>query len=189
MTEARHGWRKNSKDTNVVCIGLKNYCVLKAIHFTRQEETCAQKHEMYGTRKIYEYFESCKDGCGVDVRLWKNSYGKNNQQRTKTTHGMQLKPSQKEYKSVTAGAKCNHGKTWHQEIEDKVESIKPTLIQQLTQAHTYTHARMHACIHPFTISLSHTRTYLLTYLLTHSLTHSYIYLCKENKGKPPSAGC
>ena len=37
---------------------------------------------------------------------------------------MQLKPSQKEYKSVTAGAKCNHGKTWHQELEDKVESIK-----------------------------------------------------------------
>ena len=67
MTDARYGWRKNSKDTNVVCIGLKTHRVLKAIHVTRQEETCAQKHEIYRTRKIYEYFESCEDGCAVDV--------------------------------------------------------------------------------------------------------------------------
>ena len=59
MTDARHGWRKNSKDTNVVCIGLKTHRVLKAIHGTRLEEIFAQKHEIYETRKIYEYFESC----------------------------------------------------------------------------------------------------------------------------------
>ena len=67
MTDARHGWRKNSKDTNVVCIGLKTHRVLKAIHGTRLEEIFAQKHEIYETRKIYEYFESCEHGCGVDV--------------------------------------------------------------------------------------------------------------------------
>ena len=27
-------------------------------------------------------------------------------------------------KSVATGVKCKHGKTWHQELEDKVESIK-----------------------------------------------------------------
>ena len=104
MTDARRGWRMNSKDTNVMCIGLKTHRVLKAIHVTRQEETCAQKHEIYGTRKIYEYFESCEDGCGVDLGVHSHdrnmSVNKIIREEQLTTlnqndNDMQLKPSQK----------------------------------------------------------------------------------------------
>jgi hypothetical protein len=38
MTDARHGWRKNAKDTSVVAIGEKTHKVLKCEHVTKTDD-------------------------------------------------------------------------------------------------------------------------------------------------------
>ena len=45
MTGARHGWRKNSKDTDVVCIGQKTHQVLHNVHVLTDDEPSPQKHD------------------------------------------------------------------------------------------------------------------------------------------------
>ena len=57
ITDARHGWRKNAKDTIVVTVGEKSHKVLLHIHVTKLEDHCTQRHERLGTEKAYEYFE------------------------------------------------------------------------------------------------------------------------------------
>ena len=56
MTDARHGWRRNAKDTDVVCIGENTHKVLNLQHVTRREEPCSQRHELVGTKRIFEGF-------------------------------------------------------------------------------------------------------------------------------------
>ena len=45
MTDARHGWRKNEKDTSVVAIGEKSHKVLQCVHITKQDDIVSQRHE------------------------------------------------------------------------------------------------------------------------------------------------
>ena len=52
MTDARHGWRRNAKDTDVVCIGENTHKVLNLQHVTRREEPSSQKHELVGSKRI-----------------------------------------------------------------------------------------------------------------------------------------
>ena len=56
MTDARHGWRKNAKDSSVVAIGEKTHKVLQCVHITKQDDIVPQKNEAKGTEKIYQYF-------------------------------------------------------------------------------------------------------------------------------------
>ena len=35
MTDARHGWRKNSKDTSVVALGEQTHKVMECVHITK----------------------------------------------------------------------------------------------------------------------------------------------------------
>ena len=58
MTDARHGWRKNAKDTSVVDIGEKTHKVLKCQHVTKADDAVSQRHEMKGTSEIYRDFEA-----------------------------------------------------------------------------------------------------------------------------------
>ena len=58
MTDARHGWRKNAKDTSVVAIGEKTHKVLQCQHVTKADDVVSQRHEMKGTGEIYRYFET-----------------------------------------------------------------------------------------------------------------------------------
>ncbi|CAH1782817.1 unnamed protein product, partial [Owenia fusiformis] len=37
MTDARHGWRKNAKDCDVVCIGNETHKMLNSVHVTKLE--------------------------------------------------------------------------------------------------------------------------------------------------------
>lgn len=57
MTDARHGWRKNAKDTSVVALGEKSHKVLQCQHVTKAHDIVSQRHEMKGTADIYRYFE------------------------------------------------------------------------------------------------------------------------------------
>ena len=58
MTDARHGWRKNAKDSSVVVLGDKTHKVLQCIHVTKADDIVSQRHELKGTQRIYENFES-----------------------------------------------------------------------------------------------------------------------------------
>ncbi len=48
-TDARHGWRKNAKDTSVVCLGYKTHKVLRLEHVTKADDRVTQRHELIGT--------------------------------------------------------------------------------------------------------------------------------------------
>jgi hypothetical protein len=58
MTDARHGWRKNSKDTSVVALGEQTHKVMDCVHITKSQDKVAQRHERLGTQNIYENMES-----------------------------------------------------------------------------------------------------------------------------------
>ena len=51
LTDARHGWRKNAKDTSVVAIGEKSHQVIQHVHVTKHDDHCTQRHEKTGHRK------------------------------------------------------------------------------------------------------------------------------------------
>lgn len=51
MTNARHGWRKNAKDTSVVAIGEKTHEVLSCEHVTKSNDSVTERHKRFGTEK------------------------------------------------------------------------------------------------------------------------------------------
>ena len=52
MSDARHGWRKNARDTSVVVIGDKTHKVLNHTHVTNADDPVTQRHETLGTKKV-----------------------------------------------------------------------------------------------------------------------------------------
>ena len=64
-TDARHGWRKNAKDTTVVALGQKTHKVLCHEHVTKHDDAVTQRHELIGTQRIYRHLE--KEGVSVNV--------------------------------------------------------------------------------------------------------------------------
>ena len=62
MTDARHGWRKNSKDTTVVALGDKTHKVMDCEHVTKAQDKVSQRHERLGIEKIYNNL-AAKDVC------------------------------------------------------------------------------------------------------------------------------
>ena len=54
LTDARHGWRKNARQTDVVCLGNKNKKVVAYDVVTSVDDVCTQRHELLGTKRIYE---------------------------------------------------------------------------------------------------------------------------------------
>ena len=63
-TDARHACRKNSFHTDVA-LGYSTHRVVHYEHVTRRDEPSSQKHEAYGTRKMYESF----DARGIKVSI------------------------------------------------------------------------------------------------------------------------
>lgn len=62
ISDARHGWRKNSRQTDVVCIGYTSHQVITDEIVTSADDPCAQRHEKLGTTRIYEHLSSHPDG-------------------------------------------------------------------------------------------------------------------------------
>lgn len=58
ITDARHGWRKNAKDTSVVAVGEKSHKILNCVHITTADDPVTQRHEKIGTEKIYRDLEA-----------------------------------------------------------------------------------------------------------------------------------
>ena len=68
LTDAWHGIRRNSKYTDVVCIGAESHKVLHIGTITRADEHGAQKHELLGTETIPDYSEN-QEGASVTVHV------------------------------------------------------------------------------------------------------------------------
>ena len=67
LTDARHGTRKNSNHTDVVCIGANIHKVIRHEHVTKKDSPSTQKHELIGTKRLY--FDQWQNGSGLNIRL------------------------------------------------------------------------------------------------------------------------
>lgn len=127
MTDARHCWRKNAKDSSVVAIGEKTHRVLQCVHITKQDDIVSQRHEAKGTERIYQYFTE-KD---VSVKVHTHDRNMSVNKMVKTTnftvnqndswHG--VKSIKKAMKTISSGPKYKEGKTWFNQLSDKQEPI------------------------------------------------------------------
>ena len=71
LTDARHGWRKNARQTDVVCLGNKNKKVVAYDVVTSVDDACAQRHELLGTKRIYEKLD--QQGVVVSIHAHDNN--------------------------------------------------------------------------------------------------------------------
>lgn len=129
MTDARHGWRRNAKDTDVVCLGEKTHKVLKSMHVTRREETSSQRHELTGIKHIFKYFDEQSTPVNVHIHDGNTSVTKHLEEQYPDTENSYdtwhaTKGITRQMKKITSGPKKNQGKTWHAELSDKAGSIR-----------------------------------------------------------------
>ena len=68
LTGARNATRRNAKFTDVVCLSAETHTVLRMETVTRTDDKCAQRHEMIGTKRLYEYLEPQEAG-SVHIRI------------------------------------------------------------------------------------------------------------------------
>ena len=54
LTDARHGWRKNSRQTDVVCLGAEHKRIISIQTVTHSDDPVAQRHERIGTVRIHD---------------------------------------------------------------------------------------------------------------------------------------
>lgn len=129
ITDARHSTRRNSKYTDIVCIGYNTHKVLDHEVIRREDDSCSQRHELHGTKRIYENF----DTKGVHVR--RHGHDRNasvnkfvREQRKSTVNQNDTwhvsVSVEKELKKISSGAKCREGKTWSVQLADKVQPVK-----------------------------------------------------------------
>lgn len=129
LTDARHGWRKNSRQTDVVCLGGITKKVIRLETVTRADDSIAQRHEMIGTLRVYKHLKDhqvrirrhCHDNNpSVTKELRDNQKPVVNQ--LDNWHG--LKSLEKLLRKCAEGPKKNHDKVWHKELHDKVKSVR-----------------------------------------------------------------
>ncbi|CAC5381790.1 unnamed protein product [Mytilus coruscus] len=127
MTDARHGWRKNAKDSSVVAIGKKIHKILKCEHITKSDDSVSQRHEKMGTQLIYQYLEEQDVQVNVhshDRNLSINKLVKNKGIITNQNDPWHaIKKVKVAMKKVSAGPKYLKEKSWSAQLEDKVESV------------------------------------------------------------------
>lgn len=128
MTDARHGWRKNAKDSSIVAIGDRSHKVIQCVHVTKEEDHVSQRHEKVGTMKFYDYMHSKDVPIAVHAHDRNMSINKLVRDQTPTIvnqndtwHG--VKSLKKAVSAVSCGPKYKHGKTWHRQLRDKVEPV------------------------------------------------------------------
>ena len=132
LTDARHATRKNSKYTDVICLGANSHKVLHYETVTRGDDPCAQRHESLGTQRIYDHLQSQENG-SVHIRVHchdrnasVNKWIRDNRPDTESTNDTwhAAKNVAKEVRSVCAGPRHLEGKTWHPQLSDKAASVK-----------------------------------------------------------------
>lgn len=74
LTDARHGCRRNAKDTNLVYIGDSTHNVIRKEHVTRTDNQCTQRDKLLGTKRLYDYFDNDIPSVGGPVRVHIHSF-------------------------------------------------------------------------------------------------------------------
>jgi hypothetical protein len=128
ITDARHGWRKNSKDSSVSAIGVKSGKILHHEHITTAQLPASQSHEKLGTEHIYKHFEEKCIPIAVHVHDRNasiNKYVREHQGPTinQNDRWHAIKAVKKKLTEISTGPQYKHGKTWHMQLNDKVESV------------------------------------------------------------------
>ena len=129
ITDARHSTWRNSKYTDVVCIGYDSHKVIEHVVVRREDDPCSQRHEMYGTKVMYEKFDT------QDIKIRRHGHDRNasvnkfvREKRTNTTNQNDTwhvsVSIEKEMKKISSGAMCREGKTWSSQLTDKVHPVK-----------------------------------------------------------------
>ena len=129
VTDARHQWRKNAACSDVIALGDKTKKCVRAETITHNDDTCSQRHEMVGTKKLYEYLDENHIAVNIHAHdrnetinkfLTENYPGVKNANDTwHLTKGIS-----KEVSGITKGPKKKHGQTWHEQLSDKGAAIK-----------------------------------------------------------------
>ena len=129
ITDARHGTRRNSKFTDVVCVGYKTEKVIGSKVVSRSEDPCTQRHELIGTKSIYKTF----DEQNVKVRRHVHDRNASVNKFVATERKATVNQNDtwhvsvsigKQMKKISNGAKCREGKTWSLQLVDKVGPVK-----------------------------------------------------------------
>ncbi|CAG2202776.1 unnamed protein product [Mytilus edulis] len=127
MTDARHGWRKNAKDTTVVALGEKTHKVMDCEHITKSQDKVAQRHERLGTQIIYENLENKNVSIKIhahDRNLAVNKFVRDTQftvNQNDLWHA--VKAVKKAVTKISKGTKRSEGISWSVQLGDKVEPI------------------------------------------------------------------
>ncbi|KAG0435802.1 hypothetical protein HPB47_018316 [Ixodes persulcatus] len=128
-TDARHACRKNSYHTDVIALGQETHKIVGIVHVTKNDEISSQKHEVVGTKKLYEYFDS------KGIELKDHAHDRNtsvnkiirerNGNTTNTNDRWHAAKSiKKGMMAIASGTKKNEGKTWHQQLSDKCQPVR-----------------------------------------------------------------
>jgi hypothetical protein len=128
MSDARHGWRKNAKDTSVVVIGDTSHKVIRHEHITKKDDPITQRHEHLGTERA---LNKLKDK-NVNINIWTHDRntsinvllrksGEDITCQNDSWHGM--KGLKRDITVVTSGAKKRENITWHSQLFDKKDGV------------------------------------------------------------------
>ena len=108
---------------------------MKDIHVTKDDDKCSQRHELLGTKRLYDYFDSRLPFISGPVNVRAHAHDRNSSvnkylreehpeimNQNDTWHAG--KSIEKQMNKIARGAKGKHGQTWHSEITDKVLSVR-----------------------------------------------------------------
>ena len=118
-----------------MCIGNQTYKELREEHVTREDDSITQRHELKGTRRLYDYFDSYISSIGGPVRISIHAHDRNaslnkfiREERPETPKPERLmayrKIRGKRNQQSGKGFRKNHGVTWHEQLSDKVHTIR-----------------------------------------------------------------
>ncbi|CAH1238875.1 Hypp5655 [Branchiostoma lanceolatum] len=134
VTDARHAQRRNSHRSDIMALGQTKHRVLGYAPVTKAEEVSSQRHEMRGTKKLYDRFDE------LGVQIVDHAHDRSNvinklirdrqpyPDGSKTTNSNDTwhatKGIARKFKKVSHGAKRTEGVTWHAELADKGAPVK-----------------------------------------------------------------
>ncbi|KAJ8297993.1 hypothetical protein KUTeg_024524 [Tegillarca granosa] len=130
LTDARHGWRKNTKDTSVVAIGEETHKVIDCIHITKSDDNISQRHEIIGTTKLYEKLEretvnvkthTHDRNVAVNKFIKSSPLAEETLNQNDTWHAVKkIKPKMQ---SISSGPLKYKGISWSEQLSDKIEPV------------------------------------------------------------------
>ncbi len=124
MSDARHACRKNSFHSDIPALGYKTHKVVAYSHITKEDERSSQKHELCGTKKLYDNFRERNIKIKIHVHDRNSSvsrYLADEQPECMdaydTWHGS--KEVKRGAAKITKGTKKTQNIIWHAQLAEK----------------------------------------------------------------------